>query len=729
MVIRITDLKEVTAKMQNLSNAKKAGIIFATYVFLTVILTYPVAFKIGSEVPGGGDAFQWMFVLWYTGYALMHPNITTLNHNNLWFYPDGISTMPFPSAFNQLLYHSMSPFFELHVIYTLLWLLTFIVGAFGAYLLVKYLTGNGYAAFISGIVFAFTPYHFVHALGHFGATSIEWIPFCALYLMKTFREGGTRNSILSGGFFILVAMSDLQYMVFMGLFAMLLCLYDLYWLLANEKEKVLTTIETLIRKYLPFGLVSFAGILPFTINDIFVATSGSNFLKPNHMEAVTYSTDLLSFFLPCQLHPFLGDLVAPIYSNFSGNLSEHTTYIGYAVLLLSVFVFLKLRSNKEIKFWLLSAVLFSLLSLGPLLSINGQTVFTIFNTTVPLPHLVLYYLIPFLDNCRTTGRFFVVAALAFAVLAGYGITELLKKDIPRKKLFVILISAVIIFEYMCIPYPTSTVEQPEFYQGIAQEKGYFALIEIPATKNYGAGIMAEYYQTIHGKPIVGGQVARTPQGARDFEMNTPLINEITYIKPINDILNQNTMEVGTSILNHYNIRYIVIHRSYLKNEDIQFLLPLINQTINNTPKVYGKDSIIVYQADKTPKKMFMAISDGWNALETWNDGPGRWMRKDAGVIIYSPENQDCTLSFEVGSLHTKRDLSVYVNNEVAGTYDVCEIGYPDVTPEQIGLRVHLKKGENVLRFVVSQPGTVPSEIGAWNDSRELSLAFQNITII
>lgn len=729
MVIRITDLKGIISKVQDLSNAKEAGIVFTVYVLLTIVLTYPVAFQVSSDIPGGGDAFQWMFTLWYTSYAPMHPDITTLAHNNLLFYPDGISTMPFPSAFNQLLYLLMSPFLELHVIYTILWLLTFIVGAFGAYLLVKYLTGNGYAAFVSGIVFAFTPYHFVHALGHFGATSIEWIPFCALYLMKTFREGGTKNSILAGGFFVLVAMSDLQYMVFMGLFAMLLCLYDLYWLLANEKEKILSTMETLIKKYLPFGLVSFAGILPITIKDILVATSGSNFLKPNPMEAVTYSTDLLSFFLPCRLHPFFGDLVAPIYSNFSGNLTEHTTYVGYAVLLLSVFVFLKLRSDKEVKFWLITAISFSILSLGPLLSINGQTVFSVFNTTVPLPHLVLYYLIPFLDNCRTTGRFFVIAALAFAVLAGYGIAEPLKKDFPRKKLFVVLITAVIIFEYMCIPYPTSAVEQPEFYQEIAREEGNFALIEIPATKIYGAGIMAEYYQTIHGKPIVGGQVARTPQDARNFEVRTPFINEITYLKSVNDILSQNTTAIGTSILNHHGIKYIVIHRDYLKREELQFLLPLINQTLDDPPKVYENDNIIVYSVVETPKKMFMTISDGWNALENWNDGPGRWMRKNASIFIYSPEDQDCTLSFEVGSLCIKRDLSLYVNNELTGTYRISEKGYPDNTPEEIQLNIHLNKGDNVVQFVVSQPGTIPSEIGAWNDDRELSLAFQNIKVI
>lgn len=282
---------------------------------------------------------------------------------------------------------------------------------------------------------------------------------------------------------------------------------------------------------------------------------------------------------------------------------------------------------------------------------------------------------------------------------------------------------------MCIPYPISAVEKPEFYQEIAQEEGNFALIEIPATKVYGAGIMAEYYQTIHGKPIVGGQVARTPQDARNFEVRTPFINEITYLKSVNDILSQNTTVIGTSILNHHKIKYIVIHSDYLKREELQFLLPLINQTLDDPPKTYENDNIIVYSVVETPQKMFMTISDGWNALEKWNDGPGRWMRKNASIFIYSPEDQDCTLSFEVGSFHIERDLSLYVNNELTGTYHISKKGYPDNTPDEIQLNIHLNKGDNVVQFAVSQPGTIPSEVEAWNDDRELSLAFQNIRII
>ena len=58
--------------------------VLALYVFLTVIFTYPVAFKIKTDIPGmAGDSFQWMRILWYTKIAIFETNLTTLTHDNL----------------------------------------------------------------------------------------------------------------------------------------------------------------------------------------------------------------------------------------------------------------------------------------------------------------------------------------------------------------------------------------------------------------------------------------------------------------------------------------------------------------------------------------------------------------------------------------------------------------------------------------------------------------------
>lgn len=699
---------------------------FILYNILTILLTYPVAFKISTHIPGWSDAWHWMRILWYTKVSIFHPDITSLYYDRLLFYPNGVPTMPFPSAFNQFAYIALSPFFELHVIYTILWLTTFILAALGTYLLVKYLTNNPYAAFFSGLAFAFTPYHMVHAWGHFGATSIQWIPFCALFLMKVYREGGRRNEVVAGIFFILVAMSDMQYMIFMGLFVVLLIVYELFAEIKKD-QKYTQGINYLIHKYSVFLAVVIIGILPLFINDIATASSDQNFLKPNPREAVTYSTDLLSFFLPSIYHPLFGDLVRPIYENFSGNASEHTTFIGYTILALSVFVVLTLREKDLPKFWMLSALLFSLLSLGPILSINGNTTFTVFNVVIPLPHLILYYLVPFLDNCRTTGRFFVIAALAFAVLAGYGVSKILELKRREKPIITFILCSLVILEFLAVPFQISYVDQPEIYKKISSDRENYAILEIPsASLNYGAATKFAYYQTIHGKPLVGNHLARIPSDAREFERNTPLIKELTLLdNSSRDILNQDPFEIGLSVLNYYNIKYVILHKIYLNGKDIEYVHKVLNGSLNLNTNYYDNDSLIVYEVPNLSTTPFITLSNGWHGLEDWGGTPSRWMENDATLVIYSDKNRTAELSFRVRSYNRPRTLELYDSEDnLIGEATISE------NFREIKMPIELEVGANSIRLHTPEGCDRPSEVseGKSKDGRCLSLAFQEVKI-
>ena len=175
--------------------------------------------------------------------------------------------------------------------------------------------------------------------------------------------------------FILVAASDMQYMLFMGIFVGVLFLYEFYYHVIKEfilnQSLISKNLFIFLKKYCIFGLISFPGIIFLTFHDILKATSSDNFLKLDFHESVVYSTDLLSFFLPAKMHPFFGTYVSPIYNNFLGNQTEHTTFIG----LLYCQYFCSDYSRKDIivRFWIISALFFSILSMGPILKINGET--------------------------------------------------------------------------------------------------------------------------------------------------------------------------------------------------------------------------------------------------------------------------------------------------------------------------------------------------------------------
>ena len=722
---------------------KENSIVIILYSILTTILTYPVLLNLKTHVAGRGDAWWFLWSFWYTKKAIISPNPNvTLAYTNYIFYPDGITRIPFFTAFNEILSIPLQSILGLVLTYNLLWLLSFILGGYGTYLLVKYLTDNKIAAFIAGIVFAFCPYHFVHALGHLGATTIEWIPFCALYLMKMTREKKLKNAVYAAIFFILVAMSDLQYMVYMFFFVGLLIIYGVCLELRlnegigrgfGDLMSRISALKELIMKFMVFASVSIIGILPLTYHMIRAALSPSNFLKPLPYESIYYSADLLGFFIPSSLHPLFGSWLSDnVYKYFTGNISENTTYIGYTVLILSLYAVITLRKRKEIWFWALTTIFFVIMSLGPILHIYGKTQFTVFDTTIPLPYIFVYYLVPFVSNGRTLGRFDVMVMLSFAVLMGYGISGLIKRFDSKWKriIFVFLLTALLIFEFLAIPFASSFVDKPVFYEQIAEDTGDYALLEIPATKVYGCGIKFAYYQTIHGKPIVGGQVARTPAGALDFESNTPFVRQLTFLRPFNDILNQNVTRIGQSILNYYGIEYIILHKrlSYMTNEELEFAIDLLDKTLKNKPKTFREANLIVYKVDDTVPERFMILDEGWNALENWNDGPGRWMSNSSTIKVISPKKEECSLSFETGSLYQERDLYIYANGALIEKYHIDKIGYPDVTPTRIELKIAINEGENAIRFYTPQKGTVPSKIGAWKDDRVLSLTFQNITL-
>ena len=55
------------------------------------------------------------------------------------------------------------------------------------------------AAFLAGIIYAFASNRAIYAaLGHYDLVTTQWLPFYALYLLKTLREPKLKNAVLAG---------------------------------------------------------------------------------------------------------------------------------------------------------------------------------------------------------------------------------------------------------------------------------------------------------------------------------------------------------------------------------------------------------------------------------------------------------------------------------------------------------------------------------------------------
>ncbi|MFA5909042.1 MAG: hypothetical protein WC815_09730 [Vicinamibacterales bacterium] len=159
------------------------------------MLTWPLAAGLGRDVPGDlGDS---LLNMWILAWGAQHlPGLLTggMGWQQFWdaniFHPAPLALTMSEHLFGQVL--QILPVYwitgNIILCYNLLFLSTFVLSAFGTYLLVRDLTGDRRSAFIAGLVYGFLPYR-IASVPHIQVMSSQWMPF-ALYGLNRFVTGG-----------------------------------------------------------------------------------------------------------------------------------------------------------------------------------------------------------------------------------------------------------------------------------------------------------------------------------------------------------------------------------------------------------------------------------------------------------------------------------------------------------------------------------------------------------
>jgi hypothetical protein len=480
------------------------ALVIGGYALLTVALTYPLALHLNTHIPsypsdpGVGDPW---FYMWAFGF--IHRVVTESAHWSLFtdtiFYPRGVDlTLPLIFGVGLPLFVSIPfvHFLGIVLTYNLFAIGSFILNAYVTFLLVRYLTQSNRAALISGMIFAFVPYHMVRLLSHLNIlASGMWIPLYIILFIRSIRDGRVIYIILTSFAFSLISISNLYYAFFLGLFSIFYALYNL----RSESSSVIKNL--LLKRLLSVCLITLLFFIP--IMWAILVHSWEDF----HVDiprAISYQfgADLLAFFLPSSFHSFWGEFVKPIYYNhFTGGTSEQTVYLGYIVIALSLIAVIKIRSQ-EIRFWALSAAAFFVLALGAFLRIYGTPI------GIPLPYW-LFLAMPLVNTLRGASRSGIMVMMALSVLAGYGIMYLLKRLDGREGISLLILGVimmVIAFEFVSIPLPLADARVPKVYQKIAAaSRTGGTLVDVPLHVLITRYL---YYQTTHGKQLLLGQVPR-----------------------------------------------------------------------------------------------------------------------------------------------------------------------------------------------------------------------------
>jgi hypothetical protein len=543
-----------------------AIMIILSYALIAVFLLYSFPYDFTKQVPGdGGDGYQFLWDLWWVRFSLVNLHSNPYFSNYV-FYPNAQS----------LYFHSLMPLggiiaipfqdaFGLFFSYNFLLLLGYAFGGFGAYSLAYYFTKNRHASYLSGLIFAFSPYHLAHTLGHLNLVSFEAVPFYILFLFKLKDTRSFRYSVYAAvSLLIATFLGDLYYAFILTIFTVLFLVYG--FLLEGKALLTRKFMAGLVLTFAIFFLVASPVMLPMVAG---MSNGQYNYAKTSINAQAIYSTDLAAFFIPKPENYFLSNFAKVIGQQFGVNFggAENGAYIGYTVMALVLYTIVKVRKNIEI--WLLLTGTFALLSLGPVLHVMGRITFGS-NTVIPLPSFLIHYL-PGGLVFQVPARFMVVAYLGLGVLVALGITYMIKEvGILRehrtyKILFVLFLSGLILVEYNMSPYPlVYDYHVPQFYYQLREMEGAFSVLDLPVN---GETARYMYYNTVSEKPMLIGSLSRINPAALETLYGIPLVSLTSRLfsehsisaKDLSAYTNTtNTLESLTK-LRSFNTSFIILH--------------------------------------------------------------------------------------------------------------------------------------------------------------------------
>ena len=661
-------------------------LILLLFTLLALVLTWPLAAHITTHVPGDGiddPALAWN--LWWVKVSFVdRAGEAGLVHNpfdgDAMFHPIGINLAFYTlTLLNGVLSIPLQSAFSLILTNNLLLLSSFVISGYGAYLLALTFLATlrpknidprvrELAALLAGILYAFASAKLFYAsLGQFNIASSQWMPFIALYLLRGLRSPWRwREGFLMGLFLLFQTWAELTY----GTFGVLLiALVTVAAFIARAGRRDWARARASLGNAIIAAAMFVAGLAPYLANMLPDMRANGDFLVEGGGFSDIFSADVLGFFFPTQLHPLFGDIIRGISDNsalrpdgsqFMVNKGQHL-YPGYIVLALALLALWTYRRRWQV--WALAALtaFFTWAALGPQLRVNG------YNTGIP-GIFALLVKIPFFQANRYPSRYSIMVFLGLGLLAALGAAILLARmrSPGRQTALAILLAALILFEHLSIPLPMSDFRLPSAYAAVVADERKDALLDLPVGWRNGFNVFGksdviimfeQWWQTYHGKPLLGGNTSRNPEQKFQYFMENPVIGVVAALQDGREVPEadfRRAAALGPDLLAFLNIHTVMVHQEKVPSDfeaRLTQLFPLTRQD--------EQGGIARYEAAWQPLTA-LDLSPASPAMKTYLDFgwgvPGRlagrealWaVKPDAALLLpASPTPSTLTLILDI----------------------------------------------------------------------------------
>ena len=548
--------------------------------------------------------------------------------------------------------------------------------------------------FLGGALYAFASAKlFYAALGQGNIASSQWVPFAALYIVRAARPAGRwRDAGLAALFLALQAYAELTYASFLLIFAALAAIWGLAirWREAGarrqgtggrgqeaggreERGGILRfaicdlRFASFVFRFALLALLFLLALSPILANMLPDLAAEGDFFTSGGGFADVFSADLAGYLVPTQLHPILGGVIRGWAGGASFPVDKgQQIYLGYTATALALIGLWRGRRSGMTWFWVIAAALFFLLTLGPTLRIAGH------DTGIPLPFALIAQL-PFFKGNRYPSRYSVMLLMSAAPLVAGGVLRIaycVLRIAPRRtehapritpslvslfprllvSLFPCFLVSLLLFEHLSIPLPLFDLRVPKLYEQVAAEAGDFALLELPLGWRNGARVAGKqdilimqqlWYQTAHGKRLLGGNTSRNPEFKFQYFSEDPTLARLIALTNAADLPQHNALRAtladrpvtaaeqaaARDWAAFLAIRNVMVHRDKLPAETEATLRALLPMTL-----VSEEGSLALYRlaSDLPAPQTFavgvdagrLALAEGWSPPGTADDSAG-----------------------------------------------------------------------------------------------------------
>lgn len=318
--------------------------------------------------------------------------------------------------------------------------------------------------------------------------------------------------------------------------------------------------------------VFIVGMLPLLLGSLSLWQQGDYISQAYFWRSGPEGVDLATLVLGNPFHPIWGAAIQRFYASVGIDPIEGVTWLGIVPIALLAATWRTWRHRPHARLWTIVAGVFFVWALGADLRVLDA------RTGLYLPEVLLRF-VPIVANARMPGRAIVLVYLSLAVLVAVALTSL------RDRRMRVLVAAVLLLEALPFRLPLFALDRPHVYVSLASMPAG-GVLEIPLGVRDGFGERGAfdsrslYYQTIHGKPIAGGFVARMSPALSAQYRESPALNTLLALsagEPVDTDTRRRSRDALIGFLESSNIRYIVVDMRTTRLPLHEFLasLPLV----------------------------------------------------------------------------------------------------------------------------------------------------------